>query len=294
MPAALRLSAAVLLGPAGLARQRPVAAMWLLLAAVLMTALTQVGGLAIWVCGPALLDIDRRLATRPRALRAGAALALVGGVYALASLAAVPIAASLGRVPLPCLAGGDAALAPLTPLTCLLNRHYATPRARAELEQIARAMAADFPGNRLSFLDASFPFLDGFVLPPHLSHDDGRKVDLALLYVDPETGRPLPGRAPSPIGYWGYVQPGPGEPEPCAGTRSWLRWDFDWLQPILPAMNLDRRRMAALLDRLGGSARISRVFIEPHLRLRLGGGPRVRFQGCAAARHDDHIHVEFE
>jgi hypothetical protein len=38
---------------------------------------------------------------------------------------------------------------------------------------------------------------------------------------------------------------------------------------------------------------VTRIFIEPHLADRLGvGGGKVRFQGCRAARHDDHLHVE--
>jgi hypothetical protein len=38
---------------------------------------------------------------------------------------------------------------------------------------------------------------------------------------------------------------------------------------------------------------VERVFIEPYLAKRLGvSSPRLRFQGCGAARHDDHVHVE--
>ena len=39
-------------------------------------------------------------------------------------------------------------------------------------------------------LDGGFPFLDGFPLLPRLSHDDGRKLDLAfLLAADPAVER---------------------------------------------------------------------------------------------------------
>lgn len=38
------------------------------------------------------------------------------------------------------------------------------------------------PQIRISYLDANFPFKDGFPLLPHLSHDDGRKVDIAFMY----------------------------------------------------------------------------------------------------------------
>jgi len=37
-----------------------------------------------------------------------------------------------------------------------------------------------------------------------------------------------------------------------------------------------------------------KIFIEPHLKSRLGfaNDSKVRFHGCAAVRHDDHIHIE--
>ena len=40
---------------------------------------------------------------------------------------------------------------------------------------------------------------------------------------------------------------------------------------------------------------VRRIFVEPHLKRRLGfaGEARVRFAGCSAARHDDHLHVDF-
>ena len=35
---------------------------------------------------------------------------------------------------------------------------------------------------QLNILDANFPFIDGFPLLPHRSHNDGRKVDISLVY----------------------------------------------------------------------------------------------------------------
>jgi hypothetical protein len=37
------------------------------------------------------------------------------------------------------------------------------------------------------------------------------------------------------------------------------------------------------------------ILIEPHLERRPGlwGHPKLRFAGCQAARHDDHLHVDF-
>ena len=36
-----------------------------------------------------------------------------------------------------------------------------------------------------------------------------------------------------------------------------------------------------------------KIFIEPHLKQRLGiKNQKVRFHGCGAVRHDDHIHLQ--
>jgi hypothetical protein len=168
------------------------------------------------------------------------------------------------------------------------------PRARDALAAMADRLAADFPGRRISYLDSGFPFFAWFPMLPHLSHGDGRKVDVALLFLDPGTGHPVHGRAPSPIGYWGYVLPARGAVLPCDGRPSWLRWDFDWLQPLLPELHLDEAAQAALLKEMAESRQVVRVLAEPHLTARLGADhPKIRFQGCDAARHDDRIHGEF-
>ena len=40
------------------------------------------------------------------------------------------------------------------------------------------------PNIQLVYLDANFPFIDGFPLLPHLSHNDGKKIDLSFVYQD--------------------------------------------------------------------------------------------------------------
>ncbi len=52
--------------------------------------------------------------------------------------------------------------------------------------------------------------------------------------------------------------------------------------------------MRAAIAWLMNDARVRRMFLEPHLASSLDvSGPRLGFQGCRAARHDDHLHVEF-
>lgn len=149
------------------------------------------------------------------------------------------------------------------------------------------------------YLDAGFPFLDGFPLLPHLSHDDGKAIDLAFFYQDAETGRAIPAGGAWPLGYWAYSGPRPGEPTPCPdfGGTFTLRWDFDWLQPMFADLRLDSERtkaMVAWLAQKGRAGGVRKLLLEPHLKSRLGlSSDLVRFQGCRAARHDDHVHIDF-
>ncbi len=234
----------------------------------LLTVVTQIGGLA-WAL--ALLARRRWLA-----------FALI---YAALSAATLWIAPLTGRVPLPCL--GEAALKVQTPLYCMLNRQYVVPELKAALEDHAAAMQQAHPGTQVRVLDANFPFLDGFPLLPHLSHHDGRKADLAFYYR--KDGTYQPGLVRSPLGYFAFEE-GPTE---CMPSWSSMRWDMRWVQALWPDHPLDAPRMRTTLQLLSEDARIGKVFIEPHLVQSLGvSSPKIRFQGCRAARHDDHIHLQ--
>jgi hypothetical protein len=104
--------------------------------------------------------------------------------------------------------------------------------------------------------------------------------------------------SPSPIGYWVYEGPTDGESRPCAAQKSFLRWDFSILQSLGNGTEIDLKKtneMIARLLALDGVVRVKKILIGPHLKLRLGlKEDRVPFQGCDAARHDDHVHVTFE
>ncbi len=262
-----------------------------LVALTVLTAVTQVGGvilLAAW--GIACL-------WRPRGKRGYATAGLFAALYTAASLWVVPPLATLGgRQALPCGLIEDNSVGPRSLFFCALNRHYATPTVGAALTALADDMARSYPGIQVAYLDASFPFFDGFRMLPHLTHDDGRKVDLAFFYVDGE-GRPSAMISPSPIGYWGYEQPRLGDPTPCSGDgQRWLaRWDLNWLQTLLPERTLHAEATAAMIRWFAGPGSqygVQGLILEPHLQKRLGvEGSRVRFYGCGTARHDDHIDV---
>ncbi len=238
-------------------------------AVVALTLLSQLGGIA-WLLA---LRFRRR------------AIAFVA-IYALLWGLAFITAPMTGRVPLPCF--GEP-LRMQSAVYCVLNRHYVTPELARVAQDAATDMAAAFPGTVTLALDGGFPFITGMPLIPHLSHDDGEKLDFAFFYAAPD-GTYLPGQTRSPIGYFAFERVGdPG----CAPTWFTLRWDLPWLQPLWPARKVDPERTAALISIFANDARVGKVFVEPPLARTLGQShPKLRFQGCRAARHDDHIHIQ--
>ncbi len=228
-------------------------------------------------------------------MRSFAGLALLVGLSACGSEVeerarpAEPTAA--GLVSLSC--DGSQGLRPLFARYCSQGRNYMTPEARDALVDAASRLQARYPEAIVRFMDGSGP--DGIVpFPPHLSHGDGRQVDLALYYTDTE-GHPL---ADVPDtrnwgGYWPAEPPLPGERVACPEGRSGRAEKPD--PPSDRPWRLDNGRTKALVEILIADDRVRRVFIEPHLEERFGlwGHSKVRFAGCQAARHDDHIHVDF-
>ena len=249
--------------------------------ALLLTILTQLGGVAY------LIAI---LIARSSFARIMAFLCL----FVWAGIGASFIAPSLGRVPLACNASADPLLHARSRLYCVMNRHYVSVDLLTYATQLAATVNAVHPGTSTLTLDAGFPFLDGMPLLPHLSHDDGQKLDIAFYYTD-ASGVYQPGLTPSPIGYWGFEDPAPDAPDPCGDTTGLsLRWDMGWLQGFMRDLPLDETRTRTALRWIAENPPTGgKVFVEPHLAERLGiSAPHIRFQGCRAARHDDHIHIE--
>lgn len=271
---------------------------WLihLLVVALLTVLTQVGGL-IWLAMlPFFHFINKKKLPRwkGRLLKAGG---FFWG-YFLASLIIIPPLASLGgRVPLP-MGPGNENLKPLNFLTVLANRHYVDEELYAVLENVGSELTADYPEATIHYLDANFPFFDGFPLLPHLSHSDGEKVDLAFYYQDADTQEPLPGGAPAWLGYGAFEAPRGGEsdkPTSCQSENS--LYDFAGLLNFKYDDDnyvVNEAWTAELIAILAKQDQVGKIFIEPHLKSRwkLSSINKVRFHGCHAVRHDDHIHVE--
>ncbi len=265
-----------------------------LLAILLLTALTQTGGI-VWLVS---LLVCRWAARKryPRGLPFIGKLGVFIGLYLVCTLVLVPLSAPLGgRVPLPLF---HARLQPLAIGTVLLNRHYVRKELRQAAFDLSEKMATKYPGTVTLYLDAGFPFLNGFPLLPHLSHNNGRKMDLAFYYQDAVTRRPV-SDAPSPIGYGICEEPRAGEENMAAYCVQRGFWQYSLLQTIIPQGNkrrfrLDEQRTRAALTILASNPHIGKIFIEPHLkqRLKLTAYAKIRFQGCQAVRHDDHIHIQ--
>lgn len=196
-----------------------------------------------------------------------------------------------GLVSLPC--DASTPLEPTRSYYCRENRHYVTPAVRDALVATANAMRGRFPNEVVRFMDASGPG-GTKPFPPHLSHGDGRQIDLALYYTDRQ-GRPLDSFPATDAygGYWPAEPPRPGEQRACPQGRPGKAEKPD--PPSNRPWRLDESRTATLVRILIADPRVRRVFIEPHLERRFGlwGHPKLRFAGCEAARHDDHIHVDF-
>ncbi|WP_280775727.1 hypothetical protein [Rhizobium sp. SG_E_25_P2] len=256
----------------------------------MLTALTQIGGLAYLMSSIA--------ASRMRMRSWFAKFSVFIAFYAVATVSANIIAPSFGRVPISCLGDGAGNVAVRSAMYCMLNRNYVTPSMLTLVSALADQVDQRFPGTTTVVLDGNFPFWDGFPLLPHLSHADGRKLDIAFFYKD-SSGNFVNRATRSPIGYFAFEQPSSDDEQPCDGRRDILttRWNFDWLQPFFPAYHIEEKRTAFSLEWLTteGVERfgLEKVFVEPHLKKALGvEGGAIRFQGCRAARHDDHIHIQ--
>lgn len=192
-----------------------------------------------------------------------------------------------GLVRLPCT--GEGPLRAGHPRYCAGDgRHWVTPQALAVMQGAATRFVRQHPGNHLTYLEASWPS-GKRPMPPHLSHGDGREIDIALFYMDAR-GKPLE-RTPAKIGYGAFEPPQAGEPRPCkAVDRPGGFAD----PPASRDWRLDEARTRDLIRSLLADQRVRRILIEPHLKQRLGFAKedRLRFPGCYTMRHDSHIHVD--
>ena len=248
--------------------------------AVVLTITTQVGGLLYIIC----IFSFRRYRWKKYAFF------LVS--YLLFTFLLLPLVApNFGREKI----GNNDLIKPQSLFYVLANRNYVKPEINRIINEVSSDLNKKFPGVKLVYLDANFPFFDGFPLLPHLSHNDGKKLDLSLLY---ERDGEVISEKPSRSGYGVYEPPLPSEEnqaEICANAGYW-QYDFPKylsLGRINRDLEFSEKGTKYLLQQLVKQSEISKIFIEPHLKTRLGiVSSKVRYHGCRAVRHDDHIHIQ--
>jgi hypothetical protein len=267
-----------------------------LLTFLLLTLLTQVGGIVYVINFTTYRFINRKINDQwPRRLCKLVTFVLF---YAIATFFIVPmLARPLGRVQLPVKETDH--LKPLTFITWLLNRNYVRKDLRDAVVDVAGEMNRKYPGTVVNYLDGNFPFFNGFPLIPHLSHNDGKKLDLAFCYKEKQSQLET-NKAPSPIGYGICEEPVGGEKNMAQFCSEKGFWQYSFLKSIIPQGGKgDYEFYAAktkhLVELFCQDNRIGKLFIEPHLQARLKlTSPVVRFHGCHAVRHDDHIHIQLK
>lgn len=264
---------------------------------IFATILTQIGGIIWLLCMPLFAFIKKKVQHKGKALGANVLVFLL--IYLCLTFTLIPaLASALGRVPLPFWATSMQPLQPLNRLTYLLNRHYVTPQLYETISKVALQMQQQYPGTITAYLDANLPFINGFPLVPHLSHKDGKKLDLAFFYTNAQTQTALQIVAPSWIGYGGCELPKLRESNQTAICEKKGFWQYGILEKLFGKSNtsyaFDEERTRHIIQLLTADKRISKIFIEPHLKSRLGfsNNAKVRFHGCRSVRHDDHIHLQ--
>jgi len=180
----------------------------------------------------------------------------------------------------------------------LCNRNYVSKDLNQALIEISEEFRKDYPELELVVLDANFPFINGFPLLPHLSHKDGKKIDLAFVYREP-SGEVVNQKV-SRLGYGVYEQTREHEFNQSTVCKNQGAWQYDFPKylsfgrinkDLEFAPNANRRLIQVIVSH----PKVQKVFLEPHLKRRLKlENSKIRFQGCHSVRHDDHIHLQIK
>jgi hypothetical protein len=246
---------------------------------IFLTILTQIGGLSYLLSSL----ISRKILSLKKSWQRAC---IHFAVYMVLTFLIIPALSPRKALPL----SNSDGLRPLSFITCVLNRHYVDP----ELHDVMSTVNEQFDYD-IAYLDANFPFVDGFPLLPHLSHNDGQKLDLAFQYgvdgTDLESAESL-----TFIGYGSFEEPMGNEANTVQRCEQQGGWYYS-LTSIFPKWETEatfhQQRTKALVELVAKQSAVSKIFIEPHLKQRLNlSSSKVKFHGCHAVRHDDHIHLQ--
>ena len=253
---------------------------------IILTIVTQIGGL-LWILNFGFYKV--RGIKKTLAYRVVTFLLL----YLITTFFIVPPLAKLNnRVHLPISKSGS--LIPHNIITPLLNRHYVKPKLKSDLAEISKRVNFENKDFKVSYLDANFPFIDGFPLLPHLSHSDGRKIDLSFFYT--KNTKPSKHK-PSISGYGYFVDLKKDESDQTEICKSKGYWQYDFTKYLTLGsrddLEFDIQRTKKLIQLLVKAESTHKILIEPNIKTRLQlTNDKIRFQGCHAVRHDDHLHYQ--
>lgn len=240
-----------------------------------LTALTQVGGF-VWII---TIILSKTKDWKKRYV--------FPIIYLVFNILLVPsVAPIFGREKLPVFSNS---LTPKNWFYPLAFRNYVNPELKNILLKSAKTS-----GIKITYLDANFPFYDGFPLLPHLSHNDGRKIDLSFMYLNKE-GHPT-NKKPSFSGYGAFINSNNPTSKNCINKGY---WQYNFTKYLSfgtdKELSFDKSSTKKLIQHLLSHSETQKIFIEPYLKSNLNlQDSRIRFHGCQAVRHDDHIHLQIK
>ena len=181
-------------------------------------------------------------------------------------------------------------------MTVLLNRNYVQPKLNELLSQTEKKLNGT--NIEIHYLDVNFPFINKFPLLPHLSHNDGKKIDISLIY---ETNNGIiTAKQKSVSGYGVFENPKPNkynQIEKCL-DKGYFQYDYPkylTFGKINKELKFSEKGTKKLIESILKNQNLGKIFIEPHLKSRMKlHDRRIRYHGCRAVRHDDHIHIQLK
>lgn len=187
-------------------------------------------------------------------------------------------------------------ISPTNHMTVLLNRNYVRPELNRLLEQTEKELIGS--NIEIHYLDANFPFLNKFPLLPHLSHNDGKKMDISLIY-ETNDGK-ITTKQKSISGYGVFENPRKNEYNQIKKCLKSGYFQYNYPKyltfgEINSELVFSEKGTSTLIKSILKNNLLGKLFIEPHLKTRLNlKDKRIRYHGCRAVRHDDHIHIQLK
>lgn len=252
---------------------------------IFLTAITQIGGLVYLISLLISKKWKKKLKFKTRII--------FTSIYLVSTFLIVPlIAPFFGREKVK----HSKKIKPTNYMTVLLNRNYVKPKLNELLSITEKKITRE--KIEIHYLDANFPFINKFPLLPHLSHNDGNKIDLSLVY-ETKNGI-ITNRQKSISGYGFFVKPKTTEYnqiEKCL-KNGYFQYDYPkylTLGKINSELVFSEKGTKKLIEKILENKDLGKLFIEPHLKNRMNlKNNKIRYHGCRAVRHDDHIHIQLK